>query len=244
MTQIIKKIVSTGNGSKFNPPNPVYFAVHSTANPGATAANHVNYWTNNPRKAVHMVSDWKEAYQCVDFQYRCNQVGNGNYTCIGLEICEAKNVTDFMQGLEIARSVILQTLDKYGWTVDGNVRSHLWFTNTYGGSDHTDPIPYFARYGWTWNQFIQFLKDGEGDDDMPKLTDKIKAADGKEYPYETFIVQDNDKINKINKALTEKSDYSGRGSNATLKERVDWIGANQQKILANQEEILKLLKEK
>ncbi len=32
------------------------FCVHSTANVGATAANHVNLWSRNLRNAVHLVS--------------------------------------------------------------------------------------------------------------------------------------------------------------------------------------------
>lgn len=175
MVNIIQKIVATGKGVRFYYPNPIYFAVHSTANPGATAANHVNYWRNNPRKAVHLVSDWKEAYQCVDFSYQCNQVGNGNPTCIGLEICEATNRSDFEKGLEIARSVILQILDRYGWTIDNNVRSHSWFTHTYGGSDHEDPLPYLRKWGWSWDKFIQYLKEGDDlvtEDQMNQIADR------------------------------------------------------------------------
>lgn len=176
MTVIQKRIVAPGHGT-FSKPNPIYFAVHSTANPGATALNHVNYWSKPKSKqggqefAVHLVSDWKEAYQCVEFDRICWQVGNGNPTCIGLEICEATNRADFERGLAIARDVILQMLNRYGWTVDRNVRSHKWFTENYGGSDHIDPIPYFAKWGWTWDRFIQYLK--EGDDMTPEQSNQL-----------------------------------------------------------------------
>lgn len=225
MTNIIKKIVSTGNGSLFKSPNPIYFAVHSTANPGATAANHVNYWTNNPRYAVHLVSDWKEAYQCVDFKYVCNQVGNGNRTCIGLEICEAKTEEDFRKGISIARSVILQVLKQYNWDIDNHVRSHKWFTENYGGSDHVDPIPYFRKYGWDWNKFINFLKDGK--DEIVTEEDIIRFS---QEVWNRGIQLPNGKWKESGKVLGEiyaeemrTDDPTGR--NALLKDHdhIKWI---------------------
>ena len=44
MSLIETNIVAFGHGSL----NPSYFCVHSTANVGATAYNHVDYWRNNP----------------------------------------------------------------------------------------------------------------------------------------------------------------------------------------------------
>lgn len=224
MTTIQKKIVSTGNGVLFSAPNPIYFAVHSTANPGASAANHVKFWTDFPRKAVHLVSDWKEAYQCVDFKYRCNQVGNGNYTCIGLEICEATNRADFEKGLSIARDVILQVLSQRGWTVDKNVRSHKWFTENYGGSDHVDPIPYLQKWGWTWDKFINYLKEG---DDMPTVEDI--------WNFEQNGVKMRDRIQGIDTAantaareLTDTADPTGRNSLANMRNRIAWMAKKQE----------------
>lgn len=154
---MIEKIVANGHGAL---PDPKFLAVHSTANPGATALNHVNYWKNNPTYAVHAVSDWKEAYHTVPYDRLCYQVGNGNYTCIGIEMCEATNYEDFIAGMEIAKLAIWQILHMKGWNVDDHVRSHLWFTENYGGSDHTDPIPYLTKWGKDWNWFINFLKVG------------------------------------------------------------------------------------
>lgn len=243
MTNIIKKIVSTGSGVMLIPPNPVYFAVHSTANVGATAANHVNYWRNNPRNAVHLVSDWKEAYQCVEFKYKCNQVGNGNATCIGLEICEATNKADFDRGLEIARSVILQVLNEYGWDVDKHVRSHKWFTENYGGSDHVDPIPYFNRWGWSWNKFIDYLKE----DDMPTvediwnfkqngvaMRDRIQGIDESSWAAKNSAKEAVD-------ILTDTSDPTGRTTDMSIHDHVRWMAKKQQAMYEMLEDIAKKL---
>ena len=241
MVNIIKKIVAPGHGY-FSKPNPIYFAIHSTANPGATAANHVSYWSGGGKDyAVHLVSDWKEAYQCVEFDKICWQVGNGNRTCIGIEICEARNLTDFLKGMEIARSIILQILDRYGWTVDKNVRSHKWFTENYGGSDHTDPIPYLKRFGWTWEKFLDYLKEGE--DDMPSVEDF--------WNFEQNGVKMRDRIQGADEAanaareysrtaadyLTDTSDITGRTENLTIHDQVRYMAQKQAKMLEILEKI-------
>lgn len=231
---IIKRIVAPGHG-KFTPPNPIYFAVHSTANPGATAANHVTYWRNSPDYAVHFVSDWTEAYQCVELSNKCWQVGNGNYTCIGLEICEPKgnDYDKFIRGLEIARSVILQTLNRYGWTVDGNVRSHKWFTENYGGSDHTDPIPYLKRFGWTWDKFVDYLKEGEDEtmtpEQMKQLADVVWSHDNHGYQVERTY----DFAASTNKEVTRTDDPTGRGKLGTTHDRVNQLAPVLQVISSN-----------
>lgn len=146
------EIVSNGHG----PLSPWLFAIHSTANPGATAANHVNYWRDNPTYAVHIVSDWNEAVHTVPYDRLCYQVGNGNSTCIGIEICEATNDADFMRGMEIAREAIHDVLAQFGWGLD-KLRSHDWFRVEYGGTDHTDPLPYLRRFGKSWEWFMDFM---------------------------------------------------------------------------------------
>lgn len=166
MVQIKEEIVNAGHGYLA----PSLFAVHSTANPGATARNHRNLWSRGWPYAVHLVSDWTEAIHCVPYDALCWQVGNGNTTCEGIEICEATNATDFWRGIDIAADVTAQRLKAHGWGVD-RMHPHQWFSQTYGGSDHTDPIPYFSRYGYTWAAFVQLVQQkmagtAGGEEDM------------------------------------------------------------------------------
>lgn len=153
MVKIQENIVAFGHG----PLSPHLFAVHSTANVGATAKNHVDYWRNNPDYAVHLVSDWAEAIHTVPYDALCWQVGNGNDVCEGLEICEASNAIDFRKGIDIAIDVVKQRLNARNWGIDA-VKSHLWFSNNYGGSDHTDPIPYFTKWNYSWDEFISEIQ--------------------------------------------------------------------------------------
>lgn len=171
MTAISEEIVNAGHG----PLSPIYFAVHSTANPGATARNHRDLWSRDYPYAVHLVSDWTEAIHCVPYDALCWQVGNGNATCEGLEICEATNLDDFNRGIDIAASVAAQRLNAHGWDVS-RMHPHQWFSQTYGGSDHTDPYPYFSRYGYTWEAFTSLVQDKMQGEDMPSAQEIANAV--------------------------------------------------------------------
>lgn len=146
---LIKSIVSNGHGSL----NPSYIVIHETANPGATAKNHRDYWSNDDTYAVHYTVDWTgNCYYCVPENRKCWQVGNGNAYVVGIELCHATNKSDFNKvwnyGVEWAR----WQLAKRGWGVDRLI-SHWDCTKRWGGSDHTDPDDYFEAYGKSWKQF-------------------------------------------------------------------------------------------
>ena len=147
--KIVESIVTQGHGYL----NADYICIHETANPGATALNHVNYWRNNPTYAVHYVADWTPSiYHCVPNDRLCWQVGNGNGRVIGIELCHAQNKNDFNavwnNGVEWAAWILKQK----GWGVDKLI-SHDDARRWWGGTDHTDPIGYFAAYGKTFNDF-------------------------------------------------------------------------------------------
>lgn len=154
MVVIREDIVNNGHGALA----PSFLAVHSTANPGATAKNHRDLWSRGYDYAVHYTSDWHEAYHTVPDNRLCWQVGNGNPTCVGIEICEATNKADFDRGIQIAADVCAQILKKHGWGID-RMHPHQWFSNVYGGSDHTDPYPYFARWGYSWDKFVSLVNN-------------------------------------------------------------------------------------
>lgn len=159
MSVIKERIVAYGYGSL----SPSYFCVHSTANPGATAANHASLWSREPLYAVHLVSDWTECLHTVPYDALCYQVGNGNAYVEGLEICEATTGADFERGIKIAADVVRERLKAHGWGADRLITHHT-ATQWWGGSDHTDPDPYFAKWGYSWDAFVRLVK--QGDEDM------------------------------------------------------------------------------
>lgn len=145
---IIENIVASGHGAL----NAQYLCVHSTANPGATARNHASYWSGNPDYAVHLVSDWNECLHCVPYDAMCWQVGNGNAYVEGIEICEAFDKPTFDMGIEVAAQACAERLAAHGWGTDRLI-THDIARTMWGGTDHTDPTPYFSQFGYTFDEF-------------------------------------------------------------------------------------------
>lgn len=159
--QVKENIISWGHGYL----SPSYVCIHETANPGATALNHVNYWQNDDTYAVHYVMDWSGiAYHCVPDDRICWQVGNGNPYVIGIELCHATNLADFVKVWTAAVEWAAWMLKRHGWGVSRLI-SHDTARRWWGGSDHTDPLGYFAQYGKTWDDFCKAvsakMKGGE-----------------------------------------------------------------------------------
>lgn len=157
-----ENIVTNGHG----PLNASYLVIHETANPGASAANHVNYWSNSPAYAVHYVMDvdGDPVYHTVPDNRKCWHVGNGNAHTVGIELCHATNQDDFNAQWDEAVKWAGDYLNSRGWGVDRMI-SHNDATHRWGGSDHTDPLSYFNSYGHSWNQFkgdvAAYMQTGE-----------------------------------------------------------------------------------
>lgn len=157
-----ENIVTNGHG----PLNASYLVIHETANPGASAANHVNYWSNSPAYAVHYVMDvdGDPVYHTVPDNRKCWHVGNGNAYTVGIELCHATNQDDFNAQWDEAVKWAGDYLNSRGWGVDRMI-SHNDATHRWGGSDHTDPLSYFNSYGHSWNQFkgdvAAYMQTGE-----------------------------------------------------------------------------------
>lgn len=151
--EIVEAIVSNGHG----PLSPSFFVVHETANPGATAANHVSYWRREPTFAVHYVLDWEECYHCVPNDRLAYHVGGGNSQTYGVELCHATSRADFEKVWKSGVELCAAQLRARGWGVD-RLLSHWDCTRRWGGSDHTDPIGYFEEYGRTWEDFTDAVR--------------------------------------------------------------------------------------
>lgn len=146
--------------------NTQYLVVHSTANPGATAKNHVDYWMRqgNGSTMAHWVIDWTgQCYQMAYSNRLVYHVGYGNRYSCGIEICEATNTSDFANGFDEAARWCADFLKSKGWGIDHMV-SHNEARTIWGGTDHTDPDTYFRRYGRTWRDFENLVQQYMSDD--------------------------------------------------------------------------------
>ena len=153
MTAITEKIVSYGHGPLRN---VTHIVIHETANPGATARNHVDYWSRDDTYAVHAVCDWNNIFHTVPYDRLCWHVGNANGWTVGIEICHATNRADFEKAWNNAVTWTRAMMEKLGLPAS-RVVSHEYCSRVWGGSDHDDPIGYFAQYGRTWDDFIRAL---------------------------------------------------------------------------------------
>lgn len=177
---IIEDIVSNGHGWL----DPSYVVIHETANPGATARNHRDYWSREDDYAVHYVADWTgDVYHCVPDDRLCWQVGNGNAYVVGIELCHATNQADFERVWNVGVEWAAWMLKRKGWGVDKLI-SHNDCTNWWGGSDHTDPIGYFQEFGKSWEQFKSEVKAKMETKEWPLIVWQSNGGDNQRFALE------------------------------------------------------------
>lgn len=142
---------------------PEGVVIHETATPGATAENEVTYFNREwptIQTYVHAFVDDKEILNIHSADYGvwgAGQTANSKY--IQVELCEV-NTTD-----QFARSVANQAyytafrLVQYGlpFTPGKTVVSHDQVSRMYGETSHTDPVGYFAKWGYSMDQFYDLV---------------------------------------------------------------------------------------
>jgi len=149
---------------KFNRPGtkikPIGVVVHETANPGATAQNHFDYWnTKNRGSSAHAVVDWDEVIQLIPYNEVSWHAGRtANLSMIGVELCrpedhdEAKFNAVWDNAVQLFGDIFIEQLGISTVTKD-NLMSHAEVSDKWHETDHTDPISYFAEYNKTVDDF-------------------------------------------------------------------------------------------
>lgn len=135
-----------------------FIVIHSTADPNATAANEATYFNRewqHTQTFVQDIVDDKEAYHIYPYGNRSWGAGNINSYAYGqIEICEfddANRAKAAIANAAILARTIVNDAKAKGITIQ--IVSHHEATNMFGGSDHTDPDEYFARFGYTMDWF-------------------------------------------------------------------------------------------
>ena len=148
----VEQVVNDGHGYC----EPSYLVIHETANPGASAYNHVLLYSRGYAYAVQYVMelDGSKVYHTMYDNRKAWAVGNGNSRCVNIELAHATNQADFNAQWEQAVRWAGDYLNKRGWGIEQMI-SHNQARLNWGGSDHTDPLSYFSSYGKSWNQFKQ-----------------------------------------------------------------------------------------
>lgn len=156
--EIIEDYVFDGRGANY----PLYLIIHETANPGATALNHVAYWSTGTQGGeAQYVADWTGIvyHTTPDDRATWNVGGAANSWTVGIELCHATNSADFERVWETGVEFAAWYLNERGWGID-KMLSHKQANETWQTySDHTDPDGYFEEYGKSWAQFVSDVKD-------------------------------------------------------------------------------------
>ena len=156
---IVQKFIKYNRPRVFLGPQGV--VIHSTANPGATAENHYKYFNSDERKAsAHFFVDWKEIIQTIPEDERAYHAGpSANERYLSIEICEGETEEEFRKTWDAAVWLTAKLCKKYNWEIGSGVLSHRYVSGIYKETDHIDPYPYFNKYGRTWIDFTQAVKE-------------------------------------------------------------------------------------
>lgn len=159
-------------GSRFGYRNgvgkPEGIVVHETADPGASAWDEGRYFNNNWTSAytyVHAVVDQKQVIQLMTPDYGVWGAGAiANKRFIQIELCEVSTRKQFVQSVANDAYYIASLLHAYNLTPSrassngtGTIWSHADVSNYLGGTDHGDPIGYFAKWGYSMNDFYSLI---------------------------------------------------------------------------------------
>lgn len=129
--------------------------IHSTATPGASAWSEYRYFNSGDRQSsAHAFIDWTEAIITVPLNEQAWHAGQyANPIYHGFELCEPlpgdreKFEAVWNNAVEFVRWYWAHGFPRF-------LQTHDWATRTLGGTDHSDPVGFFASYGRTFEQFV------------------------------------------------------------------------------------------
>lgn len=163
--------------------SPQGWVVHSTATLGATDENEQAYFDNNAVQAsANYFVDWDSITRTVPENERSMHAGyTANHKYISVEMCEPKDDDPdrFRKFQETWNRTVWLVADgcvRHNWNIEDGVNSHYGITMTYHETDHIDPYPYFAKYGKTWKDFLNAVREE---------MDRIKGGD---YEMDVVVV--------------------------------------------------------
>lgn len=130
-------------------------------------------------KLVHGFIDDTGVYQFAPLDMSCWHIGDswGNKNCIGYELCELETVEEFQKVWKNAVAHYADLCRRFGLNA-GHVIGHCEAHEKGFASNHSDPEPYFARFGKTMKDFraeVQARLSG-GASSCGQASEKAKKA--------------------------------------------------------------------
>jgi N-acetylmuramoyl-L-alanine amidase CwlA len=154
---------------------PVGLTIHETATPTASAENESAYFHNGDRSAsAHFFIDQDSIVQILPENLRAWHAGKqANTRFLSIEMCHFDDEERFAEVW--ARTVWLAAdiCVRYGLNPESDqLHTHAWVSETWGETDHTDPLSYFTAHGKTWADFVVNVVNEMEEISMAKLIDK------------------------------------------------------------------------
>lgn len=157
-----------GQGSS-DKANNNFIIAHSTANIDAGGRNEASYMQRmavSNKAYTHAIADTDKVYIIGEPGYVAWGAGNINpYSPFQIELAEYSNKDKAKAAYANYISAIREYAAKYGipLVLDGKgngIKSHLYASQTYGGSDHSDPYGYLTSIGISKAQFAKDIANG------------------------------------------------------------------------------------
>ncbi|MBA3926157.1 GW domain-containing glycosaminoglycan-binding protein [Listeria rustica] len=158
--------------TKFNYRNgygkPEGVVLHETANPNSTIQNEIDYMSRNWENAfVHSFVDKGNIIQIHPTDYGVWGAGRfANARFVQYELVEHNTFDEFARSINNYAYYTAYILDKYKLPIDsaetdgvGTVWTHNAVSKYLGGTTHTDPIGYFNKWGYSYNEFLALVTE-------------------------------------------------------------------------------------
>lgn len=171
---VTKQIWAGFPKNKYPGGKPSGVVVHETGNPNSTIFSEISYMKQNYQNAfVHSYVDATRIINIADTDYLawgCAYPGNAKF--IQFEQVEVHNKDAFAKEVNNAANYTASLLRQYrlplndaSYDGQGTVWSHAAVSKFLGGTDHTDPVGYYATAGkqyfgqaYTMSDFYQLVK--------------------------------------------------------------------------------------
>jgi N-acetylmuramoyl-L-alanine amidase CwlA len=166
--------------------NVEYLIVHSPAVYPTVirAVDGANNWykrwnKSGVEKLAHGFIDDTGIYNFAPYTLACWHIGDswGNANCIGYELCELDTKAEFEKVWNNAVNHYAALCKKYGLTAD-KVVGHCEAHDKGFASNHSDPEPYFQRFGKSMKDFRADVKSAMNGKDYNKKVKNKKTISG------------------------------------------------------------------
>lgn len=196
---------------------PEGVVAHETANDSSTINGEISYMVNNYNNAfVHAFVDdtnVKEIHSTDLAAWGAGRFANERF--IHVELVRTNSFDEFARSVNNYANYIAELLEAYDLGVEeaksngtGTLWSHDKVSKYLGGTDHTDPVAYFAKWGYSWSDFVDLVekKYNRGSVDY-KATNNMGYIKSKKKKIHVNMTSSFDDTEKAGKKYTNEAFY-------------------------------------